>query len=95
MSLLFFFIGGIFGLWTVIGYFMTGHMPYFIIQLILSIFFLTTGQLQLTFGLLGEMMMKTYFNTQGSLPYHVKEKVIIHQPERNNCEFSGNGLEKR
>ena len=76
LSMLFFLVGGIFGLWTVIGYIITGHMPYFIIQLILCIFFLTTGQLQLTFGLLGEMMMKTYFNTQGSLPYHVKEKVI-------------------
>ena len=76
LSLLFFFIGGVFGLWTVIGYFITGHMPFFTIQLILSIFFLTAGQLQLTFGLLGEMMMKTYFNTQGSLPYHVKEIVV-------------------
>lgn len=77
LSMLFFLLGGGFGLWTIIGYFITGHMPYFIIQLILSIFFLTTGQLQLTFGLLGEMMMKTYFNTQGSLPYHVKETVVI------------------
>ena len=94
MSLLFFFIGGIFGLWTVIGYILTGHMSYFIIQLILAIFFLTAGQLQLTFGLLGEMMMKTYFNTQGCLPYHVKEKVIIHQTERKKCEVSGNGLDK-
>ena len=23
------------------------------------------------------MMMKTYFNTQGSLPYHVKERVVL------------------
>lgn len=75
-SLVFFFFGGIFGLWTVIGYLIVGHMPNFIIQLILAIFFLTAGQLQLTFGLLGEMMMKTYFNTQNSLPYHVKETVI-------------------
>ena len=77
MSLVFFFFGGIFGLWTVIGYLIVGHMPNFIIQLILAIFFLTAGQLQLTFGLLGEMMMKTYYNTQGSLPYHVKEKLVI------------------
>ncbi len=76
MSLVFFFFGAVFGLWTVIGYLLNGHMPNFIIQLILAIFFLTAGQLQLTFGLLGEMMMKTYYNTQNSLPYHVKEKVI-------------------
>ena len=76
LSLLFFLIGGGFGIWMVIGYFITGHMRYFVIQMALSIFFLTTGQLQLTFGLLGEMMMKTYFNTQGSLPYHVRETVI-------------------
>ena len=56
-------------------------MPNFIIQLILAIFFLTAGQLQLTFGLLGEMMMKTYFNTQGSLPYHIKEKTVTGSAE--------------
>lgn len=93
LSLVFFFIGGTFGLWTVIGYILTRHMPYFIIQLILAIFFLTAGQLQLTFGLLGEMMMKTYFNTQNSLPYHVKETVVL----RNNDSFAGsrqhNGLD--
>lgn len=77
MSLVFFFFGIIFGLWTVIGYLIVGHMPNFIIQLILAVFFLIAGQLLLTFGLLGEMMMKTYFNTQNSLPYHVKEKVVI------------------
>lgn len=76
MSLIFFFLGGIFGLWTVIGCLIVGHMSDFIIQLILAVFFLIAGQLQLTFGLLGEMMMKTYFNTQNSLPYHVKEKVV-------------------
>lgn len=86
MSLLFFFFGAVFGLWTVIGYILTGHMPYFIIQLILAIFFLTAGQLQLTFGLLGEMMMKTYFNTQGSLPYHVKEKIITSVDGENKPE---------
>ena len=81
LSLVFFFFGGIFGLWTVIGYILNGHMPNFIIQLILAIFFLTAGQLQLTFGLLGEMMMKTYFNTQGSLPYHIKEKTVTGSTE--------------
>ena len=76
ISLVFFFFGGVFGLWTVIGYLIVRHMPNFIIQLILAVFFLIAGQLLLTFGLLGEMMMKTYFNTQNSLPYHVKEIVI-------------------
>ena len=76
LSLIFFFFGAFFGLWTVIGYLIHGHMPNFIIQLILAVFFLTTGQLLLIFGLLGEMMMKTYFNTQNSTPYFVKEKVI-------------------
>ena len=84
MSLIFFFFGAIFSLWTVIGYLINGHMPNFIIQLILAIFFLIAGQLQLTFGLLGEMMMKTYYNTQGSLPYHVKETVVIPSPESDD-----------
>ena len=93
MSLFFFFFGAIFGLWTVIGYLITGHMPYFIIQLILAVFFLITGQLLLTFGLLGEMMMKTYFNTQNSLPYHVKEIVKIESEqaaENEKSDHSGN-----
>ena len=76
VSLVFLLIGAIFGLWTIIGYLIVRHMPNFIIKLILSIFFLTAGQLQLMFGLMGEMMMKTYFNTQGSLPYHVRETVV-------------------
>ena len=97
MSLIFFFFGAVFGLWTVIGYLIVGHMPNFIIQLILAIFFLTAGQLQLTFGLLGEMMMKTYFNTQGSLPYRVKEKVIVDiartetDTEKSEAEEHGSG----
>lgn len=90
LSLVFFFIGGIFGLWTVIGYLIVGHMPNFIIQLILAIFFLIAGQLQLTFGLLGEMMMKTYFNTQNSLPYHVKETIF--QSGDGESSVGGNKL---
>ena len=76
MGIFFFFLTAIFGLWTIIGYLMTGHITYYIIQLILAVFFNTAGLLLLNFGLLSEMMMKTYFNTQDSLPYHVKEKVI-------------------
>ena len=81
LSLIFFSVGIVFGLWTVIGYILTRHMPYFIIQLILAIFFLIAGQLQLTFGLLGEMMMKTYFGTIKSTPYNIKE-VIHNAPEK-------------
>ena len=88
LSLVFFFIGGIFGLWTVIGYLIVGHMPNFIIQLILAVFFLIAGQLLLTFGLLGEMMMKTYFNTQNSLPYHVKDKVLIRPKQEADSTVS-------
>ena len=87
ISLIFFLFGIVFGLWTLIGYLATGHMRYFIIQLILAIFFFTAGQLQLTFGLLGEMMMKTYFNTQGTLPYHVKERVVIEEEGRNQSKY--------
>ena len=75
MSLIFFFFGVVFGLWTVIGYLVNGHMPNYIIQLILAVFFIIAGQLQLTFGLLGEMMMKTYFNTMQERPYVIKDVV--------------------
>ena len=74
--MLFFLFAAVFGGWTVIGYILTGHMPYFIIQLILAVFFFTVGQLLVIFGLLSEMVMKTYFITQESLPYYVKEKTI-------------------
>ena len=50
--------------------------PDFIIQLILAVFFFTVGLLLVIFGLLSEMVMKTYFITQESLPYYVKEKTI-------------------
>ncbi len=76
MGIVSFIFGSIFGMWTLIGYLLSGNMRYYIIQLILTVFFLTAGQLLLVFGLLGEMVMKTYFNTQGCLPYHIKEKVI-------------------
>ena len=79
LSLAFFLIAVIFGGWTVAGYFLTRHMRYFIIQMILTIFFFMAGLLLLITGLLGEMMMKTYFNTQGTLPYRVKEKVTLHE----------------
>lgn len=76
LGMLFFLFAAVFGGWTVIGYILTGHMPYFIIQLILAVFFFTVGQLLVIFGLLSEMVMKTYFITQESLPYYVKEKTI-------------------
>ena len=79
LSLAFFLMAVIFGGWTVAGYFLTRHMRYFIIQMILTIFFFMAGLLLLITGLLGEMMMKTYFNTQGTLPYRVKEKVTIEE----------------
>ena len=80
-SVCFFFFAGVFGLWTVIGYLSTGHMPQFLIQLILAAFFFSTGLLLLIFGLLSEMMMRTYFNTQGSLPYHIRE-IVRDTPEQ-------------
>ncbi len=79
VSLLFFFLAIVFGCWTVAGYILTRHMRYFIIQMILTIFFFMAGLLMMITGLLGEMMMKTYFNTQGTLPYRVKEKVTLHE----------------
>lgn len=79
LSLAFFLMAVIFGGWTVAGYFLTRHMRYFIIQMILTIFFFMAGLLLLITGLLGEMMMKTYFNTQGTLPYRVREKVTIEE----------------
>ena len=93
MSLVFFFFGAVFTLWTVIGYLVTGHMPYFIIQLLLAIFFLIAGQLQLTFGLLGEMMMKTYYNTKNTLPYYVRE-TVVNPPPAPGSETAGHLPEK-
>lgn len=81
LGICFFLLSAVFGLWTIIGYLTTGHMPQFIIQLILTTFFFTTGLLLLVFGLLSEMMMRTYFNTEGSLPYHVRE-VVRDAPEQ-------------
>ena len=79
LSLVFFILAIVFGGWTVVGYFLTRHMRYFIIQMILAGFSFIAGMLLMITGLLGEMMMKTYFNTQGTLPYRVKEKVTIRE----------------
>ena len=94
ISLLFFIGGFLFGSWALIGYLLTGNMTDFIVQLILTIFFLTAGQLQLTFGLMGEMLMRTYYNTTENLPYSIQEIVVLEEEDREPGQSGGEAGEK-
>ena len=72
MGLLFLFGGGCCGIWSVV-YFLQGRkMSQNIFPPLLTIFFTTIGILLFIFGLMSEMLIKTYFGSHVDAPYSVK-----------------------
>ncbi len=73
MGLCFLCLGGGCGIWSVVLFCLGKKMSQNIFPPLLTIFFFTIGVLLFVFGLISEMLMKTYFETRNDRPYNVKD----------------------
>lgn len=73
---LLFLAGGFgFGIWSVILFAMGKDMTSYIIVPLLTVFFVIIGLLMFVFGLMGETMMKIYYEGRSEVPYYIRETV--------------------
>ena len=63
------------GIWTIILFAIGKNLTGYIIVPLLTVFFMIIGLLMFVFGLMGETMMKIYYETRSDVPYYVKEVV--------------------
>jgi len=74
-GLLFLGFGGICGLWSVILFCMGHSMSGYIVVPLLTVFFVVIGLMMFIFGLMSEVMMKTYYGVEVDRPYSIKEII--------------------
>lgn len=65
--------GGICGLWSVVIFVLGFKMSNNMIPPLLTIFFIIIGLLMIIFGLMSEIMIKTYYGVHVDTPYNIKE----------------------
>ena len=63
------------GIWTIVLFAIGKNLTGYIIVPLLTVFFMIIGLLMFVFGLMGETMMKIYYETRSDVPYYVKEVV--------------------
>lgn len=76
-GILFLGLGGGCGVWSVILFVLGYKMSNNIIPPILTVFFIMIGLLMFIFGLMSEIMIKTYYGVHVDVPYSVKEIIDI------------------
>lgn len=74
-GLAFLTLGVICGIWSIILFFKGAKMSGFVMVPLLTIFFCVIGLLMFIFGLMSEILMKTYYGVHVDTPYSVKEVV--------------------
>lgn len=72
-GLFFLVLGGGCGIWSIVLFVMGRKMSNNIFPPLLTIFFITIGLLLFIFGLMSEMMMKTYYGTRVDSSYSIKK----------------------
>lgn len=75
LGIVFCLLGGCCGVWSVALFLLGYKMSNNIIPPILTIFFMLMGVLMFVFGLMSEILMKTYYGTHIDMPYNIKEIV--------------------
>lgn len=79
-GLLFLGLGGICGIWSVILFVSGVKMSSNMMPPLLTIFFCVIGLLMFVFGLMSEIMMKTYYGVHAGTPYDVSEVLENDEP---------------
>ncbi len=75
MGLLFLFLGFGCGVWSIVLFAMGKNMTGYIVIPLLTVFFMIIGLLMFIFGLMGETLMKIYYENRHSVPYFIKSTV--------------------
>lgn len=75
IGILFLSMGGICAIWSMLLFVKGYKMSSNIIPPLLTVFFIIIGILLFAFGLMSEMLMKTYYGVHVDKPYSVKEVV--------------------
>lgn len=77
LGILFLLAGGGCGIWSVIIYCLGYKMSNNMIPPLLTIFFIIIGIQMFIFGLMSEIMIKTYYGSHVDAPYSIKEEIIL------------------
>lgn len=72
-GMVFIVLGGICGIWSLALFFAGAEMKNNIFPPLLTVFFVIIGLLLFVFGLMSEILMKTYYGTHIDAPYSIKE----------------------
>jgi len=75
LGLLFLGLGVICGIWSVVLFVLGHSMSGYVMVPLLTVFFCVIGLMMFIFGLMSEIMMKTYYGVHVDSPYSVKEVV--------------------
>lgn len=74
-GMVFLFAGGCCGIWSLVLFLKGYEMKYNIFPPLLTIFFIIIGLLMFIFGLMSEILMKTYYGVHVDQSYSIKEIV--------------------
>ncbi|MDO4515041.1 MAG: glycosyltransferase family 2 protein [Lachnospiraceae bacterium] len=80
-GLVFLALGVICGIWSIVLFLLGAEMSGYVMVPLLTIFFCVIGLLMFIFGLMSEILMKTYYGTHIDMPYSIKETVDHTQSE--------------
>ena len=69
------FLGGICGVWSIVLFCLGYKMSTNIMPPLLTVFFISIGLLFFIFGLMSDILVKTYYGTKIDCPYNVKEVI--------------------
>lgn len=74
-GILFLGLGGICGVWSIVLFLMGAEMSGNVMVPLMTVFFCVIGLLMFIFGLMSEIMMKTYYGVNVDAPYNIKETI--------------------
>ena len=74
-GILFLGLGGVCGIWSVVLFCLGRKMSAYVMVPLMTVFFCVIGLLMFIFGLMSEIMMKTYYGVHVDMPYNVKETI--------------------
>lgn len=69
------FLGGVCGIWSIVLFCLGYKMSTNIMPPLLTVFFIIIGLLFFIFGLMSDILVKTYYGTKIDCPYNVKEVI--------------------
>lgn len=70
-------IGGCCGIWSVALFLMGRKMSNNIMPPILTVFFVIMGMLMFVFGLMSEILIKTYYGVHVDMPYSIRDVIEV------------------